>query len=151
AQRAPVPCDHPPLKLPDTVKHAAEDKWFFLSEHLLNVGSNTDNRSIESSVHWQRFYATTEYPVTAPPAAACDCIKHKVFRHGALASCAPGPCGPMPRWPFLPCPIRHPAHRNPILPGAQQGCPAAVPGPALLPPGCPLGESSPRLIPPLSP
>jgi len=30
--------DHSPLKLLDTGKHATEDKRFFLSEHLLNVG-----------------------------------------------------------------------------------------------------------------
>jgi hypothetical protein len=33
-----VPGDHPPLKLLDAVKRSAEDKRFFLSEHLLNVG-----------------------------------------------------------------------------------------------------------------
>jgi hypothetical protein len=30
--------DHPPLKLLDAVKQSVEDKRFFLSEHLLNVG-----------------------------------------------------------------------------------------------------------------
>jgi hypothetical protein len=30
--------DNPPLKLREAGKHAAEDKRFFLSEHLLNVG-----------------------------------------------------------------------------------------------------------------
>jgi len=33
--------DHSPLKLLDTGKHATEDKRFFLSEHLLNVGQDT--------------------------------------------------------------------------------------------------------------
>jgi hypothetical protein len=30
--------DTPPLKLLDAVKHSVEDKRFFLSEQLLNVG-----------------------------------------------------------------------------------------------------------------
>jgi len=33
--------DTPPLKLLDAVKHAVEDKRFFLSEQLLNVGEGT--------------------------------------------------------------------------------------------------------------
>jgi len=32
--------DIPPLKLLDAVKHSVEDKRFFLSEQLLNVGYN---------------------------------------------------------------------------------------------------------------
>jgi hypothetical protein len=32
--------DTPPLKLLDAVKHSVEDKRFFLSEQLLNVGSS---------------------------------------------------------------------------------------------------------------
>jgi hypothetical protein len=35
--------DHSPLKLLDTGKHATEDKRFFLSEHLLNVGLSRRN------------------------------------------------------------------------------------------------------------
>jgi hypothetical protein len=32
--------DTPPLKLLDAAKHSGEDKRFFLSEQLLNVGDN---------------------------------------------------------------------------------------------------------------
>jgi len=39
--------DHSPLKLLDTSKHATEDKRFFLSEHLLNVGSDTAIKEAE--------------------------------------------------------------------------------------------------------
>src|SRR4029434_4031739 len=39
ARREPVPFGYPPLQLLDAVKQAAEGKRFFLSEHLLNVGS----------------------------------------------------------------------------------------------------------------
>jgi len=34
--------DIPPLKLLDAVKHSVEDKRFFLSEQLLNVGERID-------------------------------------------------------------------------------------------------------------
>src|SRR6476660_8484759 len=40
-RREPVPLDTPPLKLLDAVKHSVEDKRFFLSEQLLNVGNKT--------------------------------------------------------------------------------------------------------------
>jgi hypothetical protein len=35
-----VPWAHPPLKLLEAVKYAAEGKRFFLSKHLLNVCIN---------------------------------------------------------------------------------------------------------------
>jgi hypothetical protein len=40
---------NPPLKLRDAVKHAAEGKRFFLSEHLLNVGNRTSFLDLQSS------------------------------------------------------------------------------------------------------
>ena len=51
--------DHAPLKLLETVKHATEDKRFFLSEHLLNVGSGKQIH------HWK-------YPIQKNPAHAID-------------------------------------------------------------------------------